>query len=150
MKPPAREGATTTYFLTPDAYIYLENIPKMDLNAEAVKNLERLEHLRKQKLRLETWDRPGDTEVIRNLRRQENIIAMSENTKMRTDIKEVLKYVNEMEPIKIPLDLNFARIAQGAKVSSAVLPSGLKMYPRIDNYEWVIRGNFAVLEDQIG
>lgn len=115
----------------------------MDLNAEAIKHLERLKHLQQKRFA----EDPGDTEVIRNLRRQENIIAMSENVKMITDIKEILKYVNKMEPIKIPLDLNFARI-QGAKISGSVLPSGLKMYDRIDNYEWVIRGNFAVLEDQ--
>lgn len=124
----------------------------MDFNQQAIKNLERLKHLRE---RLERFDLPmpvGDRELaIYNLRKQEMLLRNRENVKMTNDIKEVLKYVNKMEPIKIPLnDLDFARIAQGAKVSSAVLPSGLKMYHRIDNYEWVIRGNFAVLEDQIG
>ena len=127
----------------------------MDLNAEAIKNLERLKHLRQKNLRFEfdLGPMPGDREIaIYNLRKQEMLLRNTENVKMRNDIKEVLKYINKMEPIKIPLnnDLDFARIAQGAKVSSAVLPSGLKMYHRIDNYEWVIRGNFAVLEDQIG
>ena len=128
----------------------------MDLNAEAIKNLERLKHLRQKNLRFERFDLApmpvGDREIaIYNLRKQEMLLRNTENVKMRNDIKEVLKYVNKIEPIKIPLnnDLDFARIAQGAKVSSAVLPSGLKMYHRIDNYEWVIRGNFAVLEDQI-
>lgn len=129
----------------------------MELNDEAIKNLERLKYLREQKLRFETWDVQNEMPIgdnrelqIYNLRKRENVIRMSENIKMRNDVKEILKYMNRIQPIRIPLDkdLNFARIAQGAKVSSAVLPSGLKMYHKIDNYEWVIRGNFAVLEEQ--
>ena len=129
----------------------------MDLNNEAIRNLERLKHLREQKLQLEVWDIENEMPIgsnrevqIYNLRKKENVIKMSENVKMRNDIKEIIKHINKIQPIKIPLDrdINFARIAQGSKVSSAVLPSGLKMYHRIDNYEWVVRNDFAVLEEQ--
>jgi len=121
----------------------------MDLNEKAIQNLERLKHLHQQKLTFQSEKR--DTEMY-NLLKQEILLRNRENVNIKNNIKKVLKNINTIQPIRISLDkdLSFARIAQGAKVSGSVLPSGLKMYHRIDNYEWVIRGNFAVLENQIG
>ena len=125
----------------------------MDLTREAIKNLERLKRLRKRRLELEMWDVSNEIPVgdnrelaIYNLRRRQNVMRMSETVKMITDIKEVLKYINRIEQIKIPLESNFARRAQGSIISSALLPSGLLMYHAVDDHEWVVRGNFAVLE----
>lgn len=125
----------------------------MDLTSKAIKNLERLKRLRKRRLELESWhvsnEIPvGDNEELEiyNLRRLENVTQMSETVKMITDIKEVLKYINRIEQIKIPLDSKFARRAQGLIISSALLPSGLLMYHAVDNHQWVVRGKFAVLE----
>ena len=125
----------------------------MDLTREAIKNLERLKRLRKRRLELEMWDVSNEIPVgdnrelaIYNLRRRQNVMRMSETVKMITDIKEVLKYINRIEQIKIPLESNFARRAQGSIISSALLPSGLLMYHAVDDHEWVVRGNLAVLE----
>ena len=127
----------------------------MDLEKEALKNLERLKLLRKRRVELELWDVKNEMPVgnrrefgIYNLRRQENVMRMSETLKMITDIKEVIKYINRIEQIKIPLESNFARIAQGTIVSSALLPSGLLMYHAVDDHEWVVRGGFAVLDSR--
>lgn len=129
----------------------------MDLNAEAIQHLEKLKFLRQNRLQLESWDVNNQMPIGSNkdlarynFRKKENVIHMSENIKMVTDIKDILKYLNRVQPIKIPLqnDSAFARIAQGAIISSAVLPSGLQMYHSIDDYEWVVRGNFAVIEQQ--
>ena len=128
----------------------------MDLTRKAIKNLERLERLRKRRVQLELWDVSNEIPVgdnqelaIYNLRRQQNVMNILENIKMVADIKEVVKSINRIEQIKVPLDSKFARIAQGATISSAVLPSGLLMYHAVDNYEWVVRGDYAVLEQQI-
>ena len=125
----------------------------MDLEREAIKNLERLKLLRKRRLELELWGVSNEIPVgdnrelaIYNLRRRQNVMNISENIKIITDIKETLKYINRIEQIKIPLESNFARRAQGAIISSALLPSGLLMYHSIDDHEWVVRGNYAVLE----
>ena len=128
----------------------------MDLTSKAIQNLERLKRLQKRRLELELWDVTNEIPVgdnqeldIYNLRRRENVMRMSETVKMITDIKEVLKYINRIEQIKIPLDSKFARRAQGKKISSALLPSGLLMYHKVDDHEWVVRGNYAVLKQQI-
>jgi len=128
----------------------------MDLEKEAIKNLERLRHLRKRRLELETWDVTNEIPVgdnrelaIYNLRRRQNYLRIAENIKIVTDVKEIIKQINNVEPIKIPLDSNFAKIAQGATISSALLPSGLLMYHAVDDHEWVVQGNYAVLEQQI-
>lgn len=42
-------------------------------------------------------------------------------------------------------DLLFAKIAQGARVCGATLPSGLKV-PRTEDKKWVIRGNVIKCE----
>ena len=130
----------------------------MDLNKEAIKNLEKLRWLRKRVLEFETWDVMNEMPVgsnkelaIYNLRRQENTLRMSEALRAIADAKTLIKNINKIEQIKIPLekDMDFARIAQGSKISGTILPSGLVMYHRVDEYEWVIRGNFAVLESNL-
>jgi len=127
----------------------------MDLTRKAIQNLERLKRLRNRRVVLETWDvlseiPVGDNQelAIYNLRRRENVMNISENIKMVSDIKEIVKSINRIEKIKISIDSKFARSAQGATISSAILPSGLVMYDAVDDYEWVVRGNYAVLEQQ--
>jgi len=136
-------------------YLNLEKAGKMDLASKAIQNLKRLKSLRSRRLALETWDvlnemPVGDSQelAIYNLLRRENVMKISENIKMVSDIKELLKQINRIEKIKISIDSKFARNAQGATISSALLPSGLLMYDAVDDYEWVVRGNYAVLEQQ--
>ena len=117
----------------------------MDLNHKAIQNLERLKHLQQQNQTLQI-----DTGPMYDLLKQEMLLRNTENAKIKNNITREIKHINRIHPIKIPVDKDFARIAQGAKVSGSILPSGRKIYDRIDNYEWVIRGNFAVLENQIG
>tara|TARA_B110000858_G_scaffold196553_1_gene255647 strand:- start:1797 stop:2207 length:411 start_codon:yes stop_codon:yes gene_type:complete len=128
----------------------------MDLTSTAIKNLERLKSLRKRRLDLETWDVSNEISVgnnrelpIYNLRRRENVMSISENIIMVKDIIAVLKHINTSQQIKIPLESKFASRAQGATISSACLPSGFVMYDAVDDYEWVVRGNYAVLEQPI-
>lgn len=128
----------------------------MDLTKEAIKKLELLKLLRKRRVKLELWDVTNEIPVgdnrelaIYNLRKQKNVMRMSDTVQMITETKKFIKQINDVEQIKIPLESNFARRAQGKKISSALLPSGLLMYDAVDDHEWVVRGNYAVLEQQI-
>ena len=62
------------------------------------------------------------------------------------ETQSAIKRINSLQQIRIPIERFFARVAQGAVITRAVLPNGVRMYESVGEYEWVVQGDDAVLQ----
>ena len=114
--------------------------------------LEEREQMFEEKLNLEKWDVLNEM-PINNKKEAEQYKMQKHNLAHQKthiiqkiqDIEALIQNRNNLQAIRIPIDTNFAKIAQGAIISGAVLPSGMRMYTSVGQLNWIVEGSDAVL-----
>ena len=115
--------------------------------------LEQRERLFKQKLNLEKWDVLNETPInnkkdaeLYELQKYHLADRKTNVIQQIQDTEALIQNINTSHQIRIPIDTNFANIAQGAIISGAVLPSGMRIYTNVGELNWIVEGKYAVLK----
>ena len=115
--------------------------------------LEKRELLFKQKLNLEKWDVLNETPINNKKDAQRYELQKYHLADRKThviqqiqDTEALIQNINRSHQIRIPIDTNFANIAQGAVISGAVLPSNMRIYTNVGELNWIVQGKYAVLK----
>ena len=123
------------------------------LMSRAIELLEERARLRKELLDAESWDVMNEVVIGNSEEALEYQFRKEENTSRRQmlireimETQSAIKRINSLQQIRIPIERFFARVAQGAVITRAVLPNGVRMYDSVGEYEWVVQGDDAVLQ----
>lgn len=115
--------------------------------------LEQRELLFKKKLNLEEWHVLNQRPIHNKKDAQQYELQKYHLADQKThviqqiqDNENLIQNINRTHQIRIPIDTNFANIAQGAIISGAVMPSGMRIYTNVGELNWIVEGKYAVLK----